>query len=84
MAIEQSLQREVLTRLYHAHPAGLGKEVLDNFEGDRAVADCLVQLQSQGLIQGGTVTGGANGQRFEFPVKLTSAGVEQAKALLSD
>jgi len=39
MSIDNDLKKEVLTRLLHAHPAGLGKEVLDNFRGEHAVAD---------------------------------------------
>ena len=32
------LEHEVLTRLLHAHPHGLGKEILDNYRGEKAVA----------------------------------------------
>jgi len=82
MATEQALRNEVLTRLLHAHPAGLGKEVLDNYRGQQAVVDCLADLQQRGLIQGGSIMPGAvNDHSLDLPIKLTSAGVEQAKSI---
>ena len=38
MNVDRNLEKEVLTRLLHAHPQGLGKEVLDNYRGEKAVA----------------------------------------------
>ncbi|PPS61839.1 hypothetical protein [Pseudomonas sp. BRM28] len=77
----QTLQNEVLTRLYHAHPNGLGKEVLDNFEGEKAVAETLKQLQDKGLIQDGAVTVRADDEpSVRYPIKLSAAGVTAAKA----
>lgn len=40
------LRTEVLTRLLHAHPNGLGKEVLDNYRGEKAVAVCSRHCKS--------------------------------------
>lgn len=72
--MDQALQKEVLTRLLHSHPAGLGKEVLDNFRGGPEVVACLKELQEKGLIQAGK-------EALDYPIKLSSAGVEAAKAL---
>lgn len=72
----QALETEVLNRLLHAHPEGLGKEVLDNYRGERAVADTLLHLQEQGLIHHGTV----EADKLNYPVKLTAAGVSAAKS----
>ena len=80
MTIDNALKQEVLTRLLHAHPAGLGKEVLDNYRGGDAVADTLEHLQKEGLIHHGCVDSQANGSRLlKYPVKLSSAGVLAAK-----
>ncbi|HEY0290453.1 MAG TPA: hypothetical protein VGC62_26185 [Pseudomonas sp.] len=79
MTIDHALKKEVLTRLLHAHPTGLGKEVLDNYRGANAVADTLEHLQQSGLIQNGSV--GDSDQSLHYPVKLSSAGVEAAKRL---
>ena len=77
----QALQDEVVTRLLHAHPTGLGKEVLDNFEGEKAVAGTLKHLQDHGLIQDGAVTVDADHTpTVRYPIKLTAAGVTAAKA----
>lgn len=73
------LEREVLTRLLHAHPEGLGKEVLDNYRGEKTVAGMLKTLQERKLIQGHPVTVDEYEPSVEFPIKLTSAGVEAAK-----
>ncbi|MBA1204115.1 hypothetical protein G7009_20550 [Pseudomonas capeferrum] len=74
------LQTEILTRLLHAHPAGLGKEILDNYRGEKAVAGMLKTLQEQGLIHDGSVSVDADHQiSVNYPIKLSSAGVEQAK-----
>lgn len=34
MNVDKNLEKEVLTRLLHAHPSGMGKEVLDNYRGE--------------------------------------------------
>ncbi|SDG07580.1 hypothetical protein [Phytopseudomonas seleniipraecipitans] len=81
MSIDNDLKKEVLTRLLHAHPAGLGKEVLDNFRGEHAVADTLKHLQESGLIHDGSVTSTAGEVSISYPIKLSSAGVETAKQL---
>ncbi|HEK1009862.1 TPA: hypothetical protein SMP92_003145 [Pseudomonas putida] len=75
-----SLRSEILTRLLHAHPHGLGKEVLDNYRGEKAVADVLNTLQQHGLIQDGSVVSD-NDQplSISYPIKLSAAGVEAAK-----
>lgn len=84
MTIDHALKNEVLTRLLHAHPAGLGKEVLDNYRGEHAVADTLEHLQKAGLIHDGCVDSSAKGERsLKYPVKLSSAGVDAAKLLQS-
>lgn len=36
MNVDKNLEKEVLTRLLHAHPNGLGKEVLDNYRGEKS------------------------------------------------
>lgn len=66
------LEKEILTRLYHAESAGLGKEILDNYRGEREVAECIHGLKERGLIQHGK-------ENLEYPIKLTAAGVEMAK-----
>lgn len=75
------LEREVLTRLRHAHPEGLGKEILDNYRGEKAVAGMLKTLQERHLIQGQPVTVEGHEPSVVFPIKLSSAGVEAAKRL---
>jgi hypothetical protein len=75
-----ALRSEILTRLLHAHPQGLGKELLDNYRGEKAVAGMLKTLQEHGLIQDGAVTVDADHQiSMSYPIKLSSAGVEAAK-----
>ncbi len=82
MTIDNALKQEVLTRLLHAHPAGLGKEVLDNYRGENAVADTLEHLQTAGLIHDGCVHHASEGDRsLKYPIKLSSSGVEAAKQL---
>jgi hypothetical protein len=82
MTIDNTLKKEVLTRLLHAHPTGLGKEVLDNYRGEHAVADTLEHLQQAGLIHDGSVDHPAKGERsLKYPIKLSSAGVDAAKHL---
>jgi hypothetical protein len=85
MTIDNALKKEVLTRLLHAHPHGLGKEVLDNYRGENAVADTLEHLQENGLIHDGCVNHPAEGDRFlKYPIKLSSSGVETAKQLQAE
>ncbi|TBU97558.1 hypothetical protein [Phytopseudomonas dryadis] len=79
MSIDHDLKKEVLTRLLHAHPAGLGKEVLDNFRGEHAVAAMLRHLQEGGLIHDGSVSSAAEEQVIHYPIKLSASGVEAAK-----
>ncbi|MFB4391788.1 MULTISPECIES: hypothetical protein [unclassified Pseudomonas] len=77
-----ALRTEVLTRLLHAHPHGLGKEVLDNYRGELAVAGMLKTLQEHGLIQDGSVA--VDSERHisvSYPIKLSAAGVEAARQL---
>ncbi|MEQ7920292.1 hypothetical protein ABQX22_13940 [Xanthomonas sp. WHRI 1810A] len=82
MTIDNALKNEVLTRLLHAHPAGLGKEVLDNYRGEHAVADTLEHLQEHGLIHDGSVDTASKGERsLHYPIKLSSAGVVAAKSV---
>ena len=45
---DKNLEKEVLIRLLHAHPSGLGKEVLDNYRGEKVVASTLAALQDRG------------------------------------
>lgn len=81
MTIDKDLEKEVLTRLLKAHPAGLGKEVLDNYRGENAVADTLEYLQQGGLIHHGSVDSpGKPDRSLNYPIKLSSAGVVAAKA----
>lgn len=79
MSIDNELKKEVLTRLLHAHPAGLGKEVLDNFRGEHAVVDILKHLQDSGLIQDGSVSSTGGEPSIHYPIKLGASGVEAAK-----
>ncbi|QHG65099.1 hypothetical protein [Pseudomonas putida] len=75
-----ALRSEILTRLLHAHPQGLGKELLDNYRGEMAVAGMLKTLQEHGLIQDGSVAVDEDHQiSMSYPIKLSSAGVEAAK-----
>lgn len=76
---DTALQTELLTRLLHAHPQGLGKEILDNYRGEKAVAGMLKTLQEHGLIHDGSVSVDDNHQlSVSYPIKLSSAGVEAA------
>jgi hypothetical protein len=81
MTIDTDLEKEVLIRLLHAHPTGLGKEVLDNYRGENAVADTLEHLQQKGLIHARSVdtAAGKTGRSLNYPIKLSSAGVDAAK-----
>ena len=82
MNVDNDLEKEVLTRLLHAHPGGLGKEVLDNYRGEKVVASTLAHLQDRGLIQHGHVTCNEAGEHaLNLPIKLSSAGVEAARKL---
>ncbi|MBD9397735.1 MULTISPECIES: hypothetical protein [unclassified Pseudomonas] len=81
MSIDNDLKKEVLTRLLHAHPAGLGKEVLDNFRGEHAVVEVLRHLQQNGLIHDGNISESAGELALHYPIKLSSSGVETAKQL---
>lgn len=75
----QALQSELLTRLLHAHPNGLGKEILDNYRGEKEVAETLKTLQDQGLIHDGSVSIDEHQVSVSYPIKLSSAGVTAAK-----
>lgn len=76
-----TLREATLTRLLHAHPQGLGKEVLDHYDGEKAVAGMLKTLQDEGLIHHGCVQESGDAISLQYPVKLSSAGVEAAKQL---
>jgi hypothetical protein len=75
----QELEREVLTRLLHAHPSGLGKEILDNYRGEKAVLEVIKHFQEKNYIQGNPVD--QQESALQYPIKLTSAGVDEAKKL---
>ncbi|MDF0729518.1 hypothetical protein P0Y43_02095 [Pseudomonas entomophila] len=78
----EALRTEVLTRLLHAHPHGLGKEVLDNYRGEMAVAGMLKTLQEHGLIQDGSVAVDSDHKvTVSYPIKLSAAGVQAAQQL---
>ncbi|WP_395605369.1 hypothetical protein [Pseudomonas sp. B16120] len=82
MNVDRNLEKEVLTRLLHAHPQGLGKEVLDNYRGEKEVASVLAFLQDRGLIQDGHVTTDDAGEyALNLPIKLTASGVDEARKL---
>jgi hypothetical protein len=82
MNVDKNLEKEVLTRLLHAHPTGLGKEVLDNYRGEKVVASTLATLQDRGLIQHGHVSCNEAGEHsLNLPIKLSAAGVEAARKL---
>lgn len=82
MNVDRNLEKEVLTRLLHAHPQGLGKEVLDNYRGEKEVASVLAFLQDRGLIKDGHVTTDAAGEyALNLPIKLTASGVDEARKL---
>ena len=82
MNVDKNLEQEVLTRLLHAHPNGLGKEVLDNYRGEKVVASVLAFLQDRGFIKDGHVTTDAAGDyALNLPIKLTASGVEEARKL---
>ncbi|AUZ47680.1 hypothetical protein [Pseudomonas sp. 31 R 17] len=82
MNVDRNLEREVLTRLLHAHPQGLGKEVLDNYRGGKEVASVLAFLQDRGLIKDGHVTTDDAGEySLNLPIKLTASGVDEARKL---
>ena len=77
----QELEREVLTRLLHAHPSGLGKEILDNYRGEKAVFEVIKHFQQKNLIQGSPADHNDAESALQYPIKLTSAGVDEAKKL---
>ncbi|MBJ2247199.1 MULTISPECIES: hypothetical protein [Pseudomonas] len=80
MNVDRNLEKEVLTRLLHAHPQGLGKEVLDNYRGEKEVASVLAFLQDRGLIKDGHVTTDDAGEySLNLPIKLTASGVDEAR-----
>ncbi len=82
MNVDKNLEKEVLTRLLHAHPNGLGKEVLDNYRGEKVVASTLATLQDRGLIKEGHVTCNEAGEHaLHLPIKLTASGVDAARKL---
>jgi hypothetical protein len=82
MNVDKNLEKEVLTRLLHAHPSGLGKEVLDNYRGEKVVASTLATLQERGLIQHGNVSCNEAGEHsLNLPIKLSATGVETARKL---
>ena len=82
MNVDKNLEKEVLTRLLHAHPSGLGKEVLDNYRGEKVVASALASLQDRGLIHHGQITCNEAGEHsLNLPIKLSAAGVEAARKL---
>ena len=84
MNVDKNLEKEVLTRLLHAHPNGLGKEVLDNYRGVKIVASTLATLQERGLIKEGHVTCNEAGEHaLHLPIKLTASGVDAARKLES-
>lgn len=85
MNVDRNLEKEVLTRLLHAHPQGLGKEVLDNYRCEKEVASVLAFLQDRGLIKDGHVTTDAAGEyALNLPIKLTASGVDEARKLESE
>ena len=82
MNVDRNLEKEVLTRLLHAHPQGLGKEVLDNYRGEKEVASVLAFLHDRGLIKDGHVTTDDAGEyALNLPIKLTASGVDEARKL---
>lgn len=82
MNVDRNLEKEVLTRLLHAHAQGLGKEVLDNYRGEKEVASVLAFLQDRGLIKDGHVTTDDAGEyALNLPIKLTASGVDEARKL---
>ncbi|MBD1551295.1 hypothetical protein [Pseudomonas typographi] len=72
--VDNPLEQAILTRLLHAHPAGLGKEILDNYRGEEQVAACVESLQQRGWVQ-------ASKTPLHYPIKLSAAGVDAAKSL---
>lgn len=85
MNVDRNLEKEVLTRLLHAHPNGLGKEVLDNYRGEKVVASVQAFLQDRGFIKDGHVTTGDDGEySLNLPIKLTASGVDEARKLESE
>lgn len=82
MNVDENLEKEILTRLLHAHPQGLGKEVLDNYRGEKEVASVLAFLQDRKLIKDGHVTTDDTGEySLNLPIKLTASGVDEARKL---
>ncbi|MEO8489079.1 hypothetical protein [Pseudomonas sp.] len=82
MNVDHDLEKEVLTRLLHAHPHGLGKEVLDNYRGEKVVASALASFQDRGLIKDGhVITDNAGEHSLNLPIKLTASGVDEARKL---
>ena len=85
MNVDRNLEKVVLTRLLHAHPQGVGKEVLDNYRGEKEVASVLAFLQDRGLIKDGHVTTDDAGEySLNLPIKLTASGVDEARKLDSE
>jgi hypothetical protein len=74
MQIDKGLEQELLTRLLHAGPGGLGKEILDNYRGGHEVAEALSELQTRGWIQDRKADAD-----WGDPFKLTAAGAEAAR-----
>lgn len=72
--MKNELEQALLTRLLHAHPKGLGKEILDDHHGQEQVELCIRDLRERGLLHS------PEENKLVFPVKLSAAGVEAAKA----
>lgn len=72
--MQSELEKVILTRLLHAHPKGLGKEILDDHRGAEQVQLCVQTLRDKGLIHT------PEDDKMVYPVKLSASGVEAAKA----
>ena len=82
MNVDKNLEKEVLTRLLHAHPSGLDKEVLNNYRSEKIITSALTSLQNRGLIHHGHITCNKAGEHsLNLPIKLSAAGVEAARKL---
>jgi len=69
------LEKAVLKLLLNAHPRGLGAEILDDLHGPEQVTLCVQDLRQRGLIHS------PEEEKMVYPVKLSAAGVEAAKAI---
>jgi hypothetical protein len=78
------LEHEILSRLLAIHPGGLGKELMGTHRDNEILINAISNLQKRKLIYGVPLVAEYSVLAEGFCIKLTSAGIEEAKKLKSD